>query len=116
MRRLRLKFLSILLAISLIAGNAHARHGHSATLPVPDHCQGDQHRDGTAHDRHNQQVNDSDCCCDCLGCSSATMPMHDLLAEPSEPIALVRYALNVSPLSERTLLPDPDPPKPTTAS
>jgi hypothetical protein len=116
MRRLRLKFLGILLVISLIAGNAHAWHGHHAILPASEHCQGEQHHDGAAHHHHGGQAIDWDCCCDCLGCTSATMPMPDLLAGPSEPIALVQYALKVRPLSERTLLPDPDPPRPGTLS
>jgi hypothetical protein len=112
MRRLRFKFLGILLVISMIAGNAHAWHGHHATASaLLDHCQGEQHHGGAAHHHHDRQVIDSDCCCDCLGCTPATVPIPDLFSGPSEPIALVRYALNVPPLSQRTPLPDPDPPK-----
>ena len=116
MRRLRLRFLSILLAISLIAGNAHAWHGHHASLRASEQCQGEQHHDGTTHDHDRHQASDTDCCCDCLGCTPATMPIPDVLAGPTEPVVPVQYALNVSPLSERTLLPDLDPPRPSALS
>jgi hypothetical protein len=115
-RSLFLRCLVVLLSLALASGNAHAalhlgdahsepcpeEHAHHTGKPLPKH----QHR----HDKRLA------CCCDCLGCSSAAYLPPELSMTPAEVPAKIHYDALTAFLPGRTLLPEPDPPRPGTLS
>jgi hypothetical protein len=88
-------------------GAAHAE-------PCPE---GHAHHDGkTTQHPHHQHDKGLACCCDCLGCSSAAYISPELSITPAELPARIQYDAPTASLSGRTLLPEPDPPRPGTLS
>jgi hypothetical protein len=104
----------VLLSLALANGNAHAalHLGAAHSEPCPeDHA----HHPGTApHERHHDK--DVACCCDCLGCSSAAYLAPELSTTPAELPMRLQYDAHTAALSGRTLLPEPDPPRPGSLS
>jgi hypothetical protein len=114
-RSLFLRCLGVLLSLALANGNAHAAlhlgaAAHSEPCPE-EHA----HHTGPAHHQH-QHDKDLACCCDCLGCSAAAYLAPELSTTPAELPVRPHYDARTASLSGRTLLPEPDPPRPGTLS
>jgi hypothetical protein len=118
MRSLLSRCLVVLLFLALANGNAHAalHLGAAHAAPCPE---GHVHHDGkTSPHHHHQQQHDKGlaCCCDCLDCSGAAYISPDLSITPAGLPARIHYDAPTGFLSGRTLLPEPDPPRPGTLS
>jgi hypothetical protein len=115
-RSLLLRCLVALLSLVLAIGNAHAalHMGLVHAEPCPE--EHTHHSGQTSH--HHQQQHDKGlaCCCDCLGCTSAAYIAPDLSITPAEHPGHVHYDASTASLSGRSLLPEPDPPRPGTLS
>jgi hypothetical protein len=108
--------LVVLLSLALANGNAHAALHLSAAPSVP--CpEGHAHHDGHTSPHHQHQSDKGfACCCDCLGCSSASYLPAGLGATPVEFASQIRFEALTAFLSSRAILPEPDPPRPGTLS
>jgi hypothetical protein len=108
--------LVVLMSLALANGNAHAaiHLGAAHSEPCPEkHA----HHDGGTSPHHQHQPDKGfACCCDCLGCSSAAYLPLGLSATPAEFESQILYDALVASLSRRALLPEPDPPRPSTLS
>jgi hypothetical protein len=113
-RSLFLRCLVVLLSLALATGNAHAALylGAAHSQPCPEEH---AHHTGPAHHQH-QHDKDLACCCDCLGCSAGAYLAPELGTTPADPTAPLHYDARTASLSGRTLLPEPDPPRPGTLS
>ncbi len=113
-RSLFVHCLVVLLSLALANGNAHvALHlGAAHSEPSPEEH---AHHTGPAHHQH-QHDKDVACCCDCLGCSSAAYLAPELSITPAELPVRLQYDAHTAALSGRTLLPEPDPPRPGSLS
>jgi hypothetical protein len=111
-RSLVLRCLIVLLSLALVSGNAHAalHLGAAHSEPCPEE---DAHHTGKTSP-HHQHRHDKDlaCCCDCLGCSSAVYLTPELSVTPAELPTKIHYDALTASLPGRTLLPEPDPPRP----
>jgi hypothetical protein len=110
------RFLVVVLAFALANGNAHAalHLGAAHSEPCPEEH---AHHDGRASPYHQHQPDkDFACCCDCLGCSAAAYLPPGLNTSPAEFASRIQYDALTTFLSSRTVLPDPDPPRPGTLS
>jgi hypothetical protein len=105
----------VLLSLALAKGNAHvALHlGAAHSEPCPEEH---THHTGPAHHHPHQHDKGLACCCDCLGCSSAAYLAPELSSTPAELPPQPHYDAHTASLSGRTLLPEPDPPRPGTLS
>jgi hypothetical protein len=112
MRTPLLRSLVLLLSLALVSGNAHAKlHlGASHSEPCPEE-HAHHHGSGSPHHKH-QPDKPFACCCDCLGCSSATYLPPGLGATPVEFASQIRFEALTASLSSRAILPEPDPPRP----
>jgi hypothetical protein len=100
----------VLLSLALANGNAHAAQHFGAPHSEP--CpEGHNHHTRPAQHQH-QHDKGLACCCDCLGCSSAAYLAPELSTVPAELPARLHYEAHTALLSGRTLLPEPDPPRP----
>ena len=112
MRSLPLRCLMVLLSLALVSSNARAELHLGAVhhQPCPEkigHTYGK-----VSHHRHNNA--DHACCCDCLGCVSVINLTPDLSNFlPAFPAAVIRYREEPLFLAGRVLLPQPDPPRPS---
>jgi len=107
-----LRCLVVLLSLVLAGGNAHAAlHLEAAhSEPCPEEHAHHQGKTEPQHQhRHDKKMV---CCCDCLGCTSAAYLAPELRSASAELPARVRYDALTLLLSGRTLLPEPDPPRP----
>lgn len=110
MRALLLRSLVVLLVLALAAGNAHAvLHLGGGHAEQGDH--GAQDQAGGKAAPH--QDGDRGCCCDCLGCISVFDLTPDPTIMPARLAGAVRYEARSAFLSGRSLLPEPDPPRPS---
>jgi len=111
MRSFWLRSLVILLTLTLVSGNAHAKLYLSSIQhePCPEAL---DHHSGTHSDRQHPKAADPACCCDCLGCVVALNLTPDLTSFLAAfPAGTVRYRDENSILAGRTLVPEPDPPR-----
>ena len=115
-RSLLLRCLVVLLSLALASGNAHAtlHLGDAHSEPCPEEH---AHHTGKTLPHHQHQHDKGlACCCDCLGCSSTVYLPPELSITPAELPAKIHYDALAASLSGRTLLPEPDPPRPGTLS
>jgi hypothetical protein len=115
-RSLLLRCLIVLLSLALASGNAHAalHLGDAHTEPCPgEHA---HHSGNTSPHHRHQHDKGTACCCDCLGCNTAVYLPPGRSITPAELPAKIHYDALTSFLSGRTLLPEPDPPRPGTLS
>jgi hypothetical protein len=108
--------LVVVLSLALANGNAHAalHSGPAHSEPCPE-----EHVDhGGRPSPHHQHQHEKGfaCCCDCLGCSSAAYLPPGLSTTPVRFESQILYDEFVASLSGRALLPEPDPPRPSTLS
>jgi hypothetical protein len=110
-----LRCLIVLLSLALASGNAHAAL-HLGAHPEPCPEEHAHHRVKTSPHHQHQHDNGLACCCDCLGCSSAIYLPPKFGITPAELPAKIHYNAVTTALPGRTLLPEPDPPRPATLS
>lgn len=111
-RSLLVRYLVVLLALALANGNAHADLHLASPQPEQTGYHEHQHADGEASHHHHSRK--PACCCDCVGCISAVNLIPDLTVGRADfPIA-IRYDVQSVFLTGRSLLPEPDPPRPIT--
>jgi hypothetical protein len=112
-RSLLLRCLIVLLFVALTNGNAHAalHLGAAHAEPCPEEH---AHHTGKTVPHHHHQHEGLACCCECLGCSSAVYLPPELSTAPAELSARIHYDALTASLPGRTLLPEPDPPRPGT--
>jgi hypothetical protein len=112
-----LRCLVVLLALALASGNVHAALHLGAPHAGPCPEQQPAHHGGpTSHHHQPQHDKGLACCCDCLGCSSAAYLVPELITTSAELLARLHYDAHIAALTGRTLLPEPDPPRPGTLS
>ena len=116
MRSPLVRCLVVLVALALANGNAHAaiHLGAAHSKPCPEEHA--DHGRGTSPDHQHRPDKGFACCCDCLGCRSAAYLPLGLGTPPVEFASQIHYDALLAPLSGRTLLPEPDPPRPSTLS
>jgi hypothetical protein len=112
MRSALIRCLVVLLALALVANNAHSvAHPILAAQPVahPHH----NHADASRPHPHWQDKG-LGCCRDCLGCAAAfTLSRISLSVLPIVYDTAIRYPTQAFRLRGRVLLPEPKPPRPT---
>ena len=113
MRSLWINCLVILLSLPLVSGNAHAGL-HPGGGHAGHHPEKHDHAGGKPSHHHHHPAADPACCCDCLGCASAANLTPELAVAPTNFPAAVHYEAREVLLAGRALLPEPDPPRPTT--
>ena len=116
MRSPLIRCLVLLISLALANGNAHAaiHLGAAHSEPCPEE---NADHDGRTSPHHQHPSNKGfACCCDCLGCSSAAYLPLSLSTTLAEFESQILYDALVTSLSGRTLLPEPDPPRPSTLS
>jgi hypothetical protein len=108
--------LVVVLSLALANGNAHAalHSGAAHSEPCPEEHV--DHGGRTSPYHQHQHEKGFACCCDCLGCSSAAYLPPGLSTTPVGFESQILYNELVASLSGRTLLPEPDPPRPSTLS
>ena len=111
MRLLVLRCLAVMLSLALVSGNAHAWLDLGAGSEQD--CPGDphHHHPGEKPSQHHHDGGLA-CCCDCLGCVSANLTPLPPGSLPAALVAEVRYDERTVFLSDRVLLPEPEPPRP----
>jgi hypothetical protein len=114
MRSFWLRSLVILLTLTLVSGNAHAELYLSSIQHEPCPEALDHHSGTHSTDRQHHKAADPACCCDCLGCVLALNLTPDLSFGPAFLAGTVRYGDENSILAGRALVPEPDPPRPST--
>ena len=115
MRTLWIRSLVVLLSLALVCGNAHASLHLGGAHPGP--CPEEHaHHTGKSSPQPYQHDGDVGCCCDCLGCTAAAyLPPELGVCAAALPVRVHYDELTVF-LSGRSLLPEPDPPRPATLS
>ena len=116
MRSSWIRPLVILLSLALTNGNAHAalHLGAAHSEPCPEEH---AHHDGRRSSDHpHQPGNGSQCCCDCLGCSSPVQRPLSFGITPVEFASQIRFDALTASLSSRAVTPEPGPPRPDTLS
>jgi hypothetical protein len=112
------RFLVVVLALALALsnGSAHAalHWGAAHSEPCPEEHA--HHHGGTSPHHQHQPNKGLACCCDCLGCSAAVYIPPGLSATPTEFASRIQYDAFTTSFSSRTVLPEPDPPRPGTLS
>jgi hypothetical protein len=116
MRSFLVRCLVLLLSLTLVSGNAHAALHLSGAHPEPFSEEHAHHSGKTSPHHQNQHDHRLACCCDCLGCTSSACVPPELSIAPAELAAQIHYDALVAYLSGRALLPEPDPPRPSTLS
>jgi hypothetical protein len=108
--------LILILSLALISGNAHAalHWGGAHAEPCPEEH---VHHSGKTSPHHeHKHDNGLACCCDCLDCTSGAYLSPGNCISPAELSAQGHYDALTASLSGRVLLPEPDPPRPSTLS
>jgi hypothetical protein len=113
MRLSWLKWIAIVAALFVASGNAHAFADHA--MPKTEQCLVHQHHDGQ-HRHFHGTVSLEECCCSCASCPAGLMtPLDGLVPHPA-PYAADLAPAPASPLANRFLLPELDPPRPIALS
>jgi hypothetical protein len=111
-RSLLLRCLVVLLSLALASGNAHAALHLGAAHAEPCPEEHAHHSGKTSPHHQHQHDNGLACCCDCLGCSSGAYLSPELGITPAELPVSIHYDALTASFPGRTLLPEPDPPRP----